>query len=114
LQAWDLAWHKGHARRACAVEVVRSDGATTQFVFPRLPHNAKKYISKGAMNDVIAREEPDMVKNGKVLTKKSQIFKAAVTGDTVGDPLKDTSGPGIAILIKVMGVVALLIAPLIA
>jgi hypothetical protein len=45
LQAWDLAWHKGHARRACAVEVVRSDGATTQFVFPRLPHNAKKYIS---------------------------------------------------------------------
>ena len=61
--------------------------------------NAKKYIEKG----------------GLVGYKKgSDVHKAAVVGDTVGDPFKDTSGPGIAILIKVMSVVSLLIAQLIA
>ncbi len=61
--------------------------------------NAKKYIEKGGVPG-----HP----------KKSDTHKASVIGDTVGDPFKDTSGPGVSILIKVMSVVSLLIAPLIA
>ncbi len=61
--------------------------------------NAKKYIEKGGIPG-----HP----------KRSDTHKAAVVGDTVGDPFKDTSGPGVAILIKVMSVVSLLIAQLVA
>jgi K(+)-stimulated pyrophosphate-energized sodium pump len=61
--------------------------------------NAKKYIEKG---------------NLAGHKKGGDVHKNAVVGDMVGDPFKDTSGPGIAILIKVMSVVSLLIAPLIA
>mmetsp|Transcript_27041 Transcript_27041/g.68779 ORF Transcript_27041/g.68779 Transcript_27041/m.68779 type:complete len:866 (+) Transcript_27041:35-2632(+) len=74
--------------------------------------NAKKYISKGAMDAIIGKEEPETVVNGKVNTKKSQIFKAAVTGDTVGDPLKDTSGPALNILMKLMAILSVVFAPL--
>ncbi len=58
--------------------------------------NAKKYIEEGHMGG-----------------KNSDAHKAAIVGDTVGDPLKDTIGPSINILIKLMSIIALVIAPII-
>ena len=58
--------------------------------------NAKKFIERGNLGG-----------------KGSDVHKAAVVGDTVGDPLKDTSGPSMNILINVMAIVSLVIAPLI-
>jgi inorganic pyrophosphatase len=73
--------------------------------------NAKKFISGHKMDDVIAKEEPNLVKGSKVDVKKSNIFKAAVVGDTVGDPLKDTSGPALNILMKLMSIISVVFAP---
>ena len=56
--------------------------------------NAKKYIESGQFGG-----------------KGSESHKAAVTGDTVGDPFKDTAGPAMDILIKLMSVISLILAP---
>jgi K(+)-stimulated pyrophosphate-energized sodium pump len=64
--------------------------------------NAKKSFEKGVEI------------NGETYYKKSEPHKASVTGDTVGDPFKDTSGPSMNILIKLMSIVSLIIAPHIA
>jgi K(+)-stimulated pyrophosphate-energized sodium pump len=64
--------------------------------------NAKKSFEKGVEI------------NGQMFYKGSEPHKASVTGDTVGDPFKDTSGPSMNILIKLMSIVSLVVAPTLA
>ena len=64
--------------------------------------NAKKYIEAGLLKD----------EQGKVIGKGTEAHAAAVVGDTVGDPFKDTAGPSLHVLIKLFATVTLVLAPL--
>jgi len=64
--------------------------------------NAKKYIESGHLLD----------EDGKVLGKKTPAHAAAVVGDTVGDPFKDTAGPSLHVLVKLLATITLVMAPL--
>ncbi len=64
--------------------------------------NAKKMIEDGQLKD----------EKGNVLGKKSFAHAAAVTGDTVGDPLKDTAGPSLHVLVKLLATITLVMCPL--
>ncbi|MBI1951328.1 MAG: sodium-translocating pyrophosphatase [Acidobacteria bacterium] len=63
--------------------------------------NAKKYIESGLFKV-----------DGQVVGKRSEPHKAAVVGDTVGDPFKDTAGPSLHVLIKLLSTITLVLAPL--
>jgi len=65
--------------------------------------NAKKYVEKGCVS-ILVNGEPVAQRKG------SELHKAAVCGDTVGDPLKDTSGPAINIVMKLMAIISLVFA----
>jgi K(+)-stimulated pyrophosphate-energized sodium pump len=64
--------------------------------------NAKKYIESGNLKD----------DSGEVLGKGSDAHAAAVVGDTVGDPFKDTAGPSLHVLVKLLATISLVLAPL--
>ena len=64
--------------------------------------NAKKYIEAGQLRD----------ESGAVLGKGSAVHAAAVVGDAVGDPFKDTAGPSLHVLVKLLATITLVLAPL--
>ena len=75
--------------------------------------NAKKYIEAGYLRVNAEGEMVDPLDpNGTVLGKKSEPHKASVVGDTVGDPFKDTAGPSLHVVIKLLSTITLVLAPL--
>ena len=64
--------------------------------------NAKKFIESGELKD----------EAGEVIGKRTFAHAAAVVGDTVGDPFKDTAGPSLHVLIKLLSTITLVLAPL--
>jgi K(+)-stimulated pyrophosphate-energized sodium pump len=64
--------------------------------------NAKKMIEDGQLKD----------ETGEVLGKKTFAHQAAVVGDTLGDPLKDTAGPSLHVLVKLLATITLVMCPL--
>jgi K(+)-stimulated pyrophosphate-energized sodium pump len=75
--------------------------------------NAKKYIEAGYLRVNAEGEMIDRLDtSGTVLGKKSEPHKASVVGDTVGDPFKDTAGPSLHVVIKLLSTITLVLAPL--
>jgi K(+)-stimulated pyrophosphate-energized sodium pump len=75
--------------------------------------NAKKYIEAGnlrinALGEVVDHNDV----NGIIQGKNSEAHKASVVGDTLGDPFKDTAGPSLHVLIKLLSTITLVLAPL--
>jgi K(+)-stimulated pyrophosphate-energized sodium pump len=64
--------------------------------------NAKKFIESGELKD----------ESGEIIGKRTFAHAAAVVGDTVGDPFKDTAGPSLHVLIKLLSTITLVLAPL--
>jgi K(+)-stimulated pyrophosphate-energized sodium pump len=64
--------------------------------------NAKKFIESGGMKDA----------EGVVVKKGTPIHAAAVVGDTIGDPFKDTAGPSLHVLVKLLSTITLVLAPI--
>ena len=64
--------------------------------------NAKKFIEAGGLKD----------ESGNAMGKGTEAHKASVVGDTVGDPFKDTAGPSLHVLIKLLSTITLVLAPL--
>ena len=62
--------------------------------------------------DKTAIESGEFKVDGQVVGKRSEAHKAAVVGDTVGDPFKDTAGPSLHVLIKLLSTITLVLAPL--
>lgn len=90
-----LIWCSGSNRTADWRFVIRFCSRHFHGKFGRCMGNAKKYVEEGNFGG-----------------KGSEVHKATVTGDTVGDPFKDTSGPSLNILIKLMSMVAIVMAGL--
>jgi len=75
--------------------------------------NAKKYIEAGYLRvntdgEMVSR----LATNATILGKKSEAHKASIVGDTVGDPFKDTAGPSLHVVIKLLSTITLVLAPL--